>query len=73
MNYNQKIQNKTQEIEHLSDAFEELRDRLSVLALLQLDGADNRIGSGIQYIVHEVEDCISAIECKVELDYIEKE
>ena len=73
MNYSQKIENKSKEIQHLSDAFEELRDRLSVLSLLQLDGADNRISSGIQYIVHEIQDCISAIECKIEHDYIEKD
>lgn len=66
MNYSQKIQNKAQEIDTLSDAFEEVRDRLSVLTVLDLSGIDNHLGSSIQYVVHEAIDMINAIECKID-------
>jgi len=66
MNYSQKTQNKAQDIQYLSDAFEEVRDRLSVLTVLDLSGIDNHLGSSIQYIVHEAIDMINAIECKID-------
>ena len=72
MNYNQKTQNKAQEIQHLSDAFEELRTTLEVLTTLDLTAFSNLLGRSIQKVVHEALEEINAIECKIHTDYIEK-
>jgi len=73
MDYSQKIQNDANEIQHLSDAFEELRITLDVLTALDLNALDDRIGMSIQRIIHQAFEQIDAIECKVAQCYTEKE
>ncbi len=72
MDYSQKIQNKAEEIQHLSDAFEEVRTTLSVLTAIEATGESNYLGGSIQKIIHAALDELDAIECKIEHDYIEK-
>lgn len=72
MNYSQKTIDKANEIEHLSDAFEEVRTTLEVLTTLDLTAFSNLLGGSIQKVVLEALEEINAIECKVEQDYIEK-
>jgi len=73
MNYSQTIQKKAQEIQYLSDAFEELRITLAVLSALDCSGEGPRIAHSIYKVVQNACDQIDAIACKVETDYIEKE
>jgi len=73
MNYSQKIQDKANNIQHLSDAFEEVRTTLDILTTLDLSALDKRLGGSIQKVVHQALEEVNAIECKVERDYIEKE
>jgi len=73
MNYSQKIQNKAQEIQHLSDAFEEVRTTLSVLTALESTGTGKYLGASIQKVIFTALDELDAIECKVATDYVEKD
>jgi len=72
MNYSQKTQNKAQEIQHLSDAFEEVRITLEVLTTLDLTAFSDLLGGSIQKVVQEALEEINAIECKIDTDYTEK-
>ena len=70
MNYSQKIEKKASEIQHLSDAFHNVRAALDVLTYLELDG---RLGESIQMIVFRALEEIDAIEVKISKSYTEKE
>ena len=72
MNYSQKIQNKAQEIQHLSDAFYEVKTTLTVLTILNIDAISDQIGHSIQKVVYQAIEELEVIECKIETDYTEK-
>jgi hypothetical protein len=72
MNYSQKIQNKANDIQHLSDAFEEVRITLDVLTRLEMTALGDKLGGSIQKIVFTALEEINAIECKIDTDYTEK-
>jgi len=73
MNYSQKTQKKAQEIQHLSDAFEEVRITLDVLIALDITALSDRLGHSIQKVVYQALEELDAIECKIDSDYTEKE
>jgi hypothetical protein len=73
MDYNQKIQNDANEIQHLSDAFEEVRVTLDILTSLETTGIGNRLAYSIQKVVYQALAQIDAIECKINQCYTEKE
>jgi ABC-type transport system involved in cytochrome bd biosynthesis fused ATPase/permease subunit len=72
MNYSQKTQNKAQEIQHLSDAFYEVKTTLTVLTALNMDAIGDKLGHSIQKVVYQAIDELEAIECKIDTDYTEK-
>jgi len=72
MNYSQKTQNKAQDIQHLSDAFYEVKTTLAVLTVLNMDGIGDKLGHSIQKVIYQALEELEAIECKIDTDYTEK-
>jgi hypothetical protein len=73
MNYSQTTQKNAQEIQHLSDAFEDLRITLTVLSALDCQGESPRLAHSIYNVIQRACEQIDAIACKVETDFVEKE
>lgn len=73
MNYSQKTIDKAKDIQYLSDAFDEVRTTLEVLTTLNLTAFSSLLGGSVQKVVLQAIDEINSLECKVALDYIEKE
>ena len=73
MNYSQKTIEKSQEIQSLSDAFDEVRATLSVLEMLDLRGLNDRLAYGIQKVVSQALEELDAIQCYIEHSDSEKE
>ncbi len=73
MNYSQKTQNKAQEIQHLTDAFYEVKTTLEVLTVLNMDAIGDKLGHSIQKVVYQAIEELEAIEYKVATDYVEKD
>ena len=73
MNYSQKTIQNANDIQHLSDAFEEVRTTLDILKTLDTSALGDKLGGSIQKVIFSALEEINAIECKVDIDYIEKE
>jgi len=73
MNYSQKIQNKAETIQHLSDAFYEVRATLDILTVLDVNGGGSLTGESIQKVVFNALEWVDAIEAKINQDCAKEE